>query len=332
MAPPDLSSYQLSEEESKRIFVSHILPAELGDTADASTRPTPVAATAQPLAVLAVGQTGAGKTRLAPALLAALSAAGHRPAHFIADTYKAYHPSYPELVKDAPQLASPATGPDARRWLAMAASEAVSRRLDVFLESACRHPFDFIQLARIFREANYRVEVALLAVPAALSRLGLLTRYYEKLPESHSGKLPVRLTPVKVHDDSYQGLLDAASFLDVSGIADQVVVVRRGNKVAFGWEKDGQATGSIAEAVQKERIRPLTPDEAKVAQTDIKKLQEHADAAEQVEQVVQLLKPLIGPAAETRSGGFPPLQDLEFGGVSGNATSSDAYILRLGSV
>lgn len=328
MAPPDLSSYILSPEESKRIFTTQILPAELGDGQDASSKPIP-SSISRPLAVLAVGQTGAGKTRLAPALLSALSAAGYRPAHFIADTYKAYHPAYAGIIKDTPHLASPATGPDARRWLAMAASEAVNRRLDVLLESACRHPDDFTQLARIFHDAGYRVEVALLAVPAGLSRLGILTRFYDKLPESHSGKLPVRLTPVKVHDESYQGLLDVAAFLDTSGVADQAIVVRRDNLVAFGWDKDGQAAGSIAEAVKTERNRPLTSDEARKAQADIQKLGQNPEAAQQLAEVTELLKPLIGPNAEANGGSFSPLRQLAFGR---DAAGPDAYVLRLGQV
>jgi hypothetical protein len=47
----------------------------------------------------------------------------------------------------------------------MAAAEAISRKLDVLLESACRHLDDFQELARMFGEAGYRIEVIVLAVP-----------------------------------------------------------------------------------------------------------------------------------------------------------------------
>ncbi|KAK3179407.1 hypothetical protein K4F52_009152 [Lecanicillium sp. MT-2017a] len=310
--PPDLSSYVLSDADSKRIFQNEILPAEFPQPLSASTRK-------QPLAVLAVGQTGAGKTLLAPAILAALDS---KPAHFIADTYKAYHPEYTRLMLSTPQHASPATGPDARRWLSMAAQEAALHRLDVVLESACRHPDDFCDLVTVFHAAGYRVEVVVLAVPAALSRLGILSRFYERKPEAQSRNLPVRLTPVKVHDDSYDGLLDAAKFLDKTGTANQVLVLRRGNLVAYG---DGDGVGGAAAAVEKERARPLTDAEMKTALDDIQNLSTHEEAKEQVEQVRALLRPLI----ETRDdAGFPELMALEFATRDGD--KSGKQVLRLG--
>lgn len=342
--PPDVSSYFLSDEESALIFRTGILPAEFpaelasgaatGSESESSRRPTP-------LAVLAVGQTGAGKTRLAPAVLSALaSSSGNRGlAHFIADTYKTYHPAYTRLMLSTPNLASPATGPDARRWLAMASAEAVRRHLDVLLESACRHPEDFTQLVSIFHDAGYRVEVVVLAVPEALSRLGILTRFYEKLPEAHSRNLPVRLTPKKVHDDSYVGLLDAATFLDQSASADQVLVVRRGNLVAYSEEKGADKKmakeGGIANAVRKERKRPLTKEEMKTALDDIQKLTTHEDIAEQLQQIRDLLQPLIAEDANTRENaheGFPELQALEFGRNGGEKHHTRGNILRLGQV
>ncbi|KAM3511517.1 hypothetical protein MY11210_004803 [Beauveria gryllotalpidicola] len=292
MPPPaDLSSYRLSDAESQRIFQEQILPAEF------PASPSPSPSTRQPpLAVLAVGQTGAGKTLLAPAILHALSPS--KPAHLIADTYKTYHPQYASLMQSsAPQHASPATGPDARRWLALAAGEAARRGVDVVLESACRHPDDFCALAAQFRAARYRVEVVVLAVPAALSRLGILARFYERKPEARSRGLPVRLTPAKVHDDSYAGLLHAARYLEESGAADQIVVVRRGNLVAYGWERAGGEAPKIAEAVERERERRLTEAERKMALEDMQRLGVYEGAKEQLEQVRELLKPLISDAA-----------------------------------
>lgn len=319
--PPDLSSYRLSDIDSQRIFQDEILPAEFPDD---TTAPTP-SPRRRPLAVLAVGQTGAGKTLLAPAVLTALaiSPPGCVPAHFIADTYKAYHPEYAQLMQTAPQHASPATGPDARQWLAMAAREAARRKVDVVLESACRHPDDFCELAALFQGAGYRVEVVVLAVPAALSRLGIMARFYENKPEAHSGKLPVRLTPVKVHDDSYAGLLHAAKYLDESGAADQVVVVRRGNLVAYGWEK-GSGEPAIAAAVDRERKQRLTKTEEKTALEDVKKLSAVEDAKAQLEQVQELLRPLI----EADSGNQTALVPIEFARDDGDKKGN--HVLRLG--
>lgn len=230
-----------------------------------------------------------------------------------------------------PHLASPATGTDARKWLAMASEEVVRRKLDVLLESACRHPDDFVQLARIFSEAGYRVEVVLLAVPAALSRLGILVRFYEKLPEGQSRNLPVRLTPAKVHDDSYAGLVDAARFLDESAVADQVLVGRRGNLVAYGDVKGQDGTmvdGGVERALRKERERPLTAQEMKTALDDVQKMSTHEDAAEQVEQVREMLRPLIEGDGQD---GWAELKPLTFG-KAGEEAGGTFNVLRLGQL
>lgn len=291
--PPDVSGYRLPEDEAARIFQTEILPAEF--PADINP-PVPDVH----LAVLVVGQTGAGKTLLAPTILKQI--ASKQPAHFIADTYKTYHPEYTKLMLTSPNLASPATGYDARKWLAMAAQEAVKRKRNVLLESACRHPDDFCELATIFDKAGYFIWVFVLAVPEPLSRIGTLTRFYEKRPEGQSRGLPVRLTPVKVHNDSYAGLLHAAKYLDEHRRSIHTVVVRRGNFYVDGAE-------SVEVKLQKERRRPLNKEEMQTALDDIQRLSTHEDTAEQLTQIRELLKPLIDGSSSEDD--FPELKSLD---------------------
>ncbi|KAI1393751.1 zeta toxin-domain-containing protein [Hypoxylon trugodes] len=320
-------SYMLSDDESRAIFERDIVPAELGHlsaTAELSVSANGDGRT--PLAVLLVGQTGAGKTRTAPAIKSAIERLRGRShlAHFVADTYKTYHPSYTTLLATRPGLASQATGPDARRWLNMAASVAAARRADVLLESAARYPEDFAQLACLFRTHGYRVEVAVMAVPAPLSRLGILTRFYEKLPEvGPGGRLPLRLTPRKVHDESYAGLLEAAAFVDSGqsneggtkgrGIVDQVVVVRRDNVVAYANERipDGawkRELGTEA-AIRQERGRPLTVYERMGAEFSLGKLRAMniPGLESQLKEIEGLLKPLLDTPNDSE---YAPLRPL----------------------
>ncbi|KAI1450713.1 zeta toxin-domain-containing protein [Annulohypoxylon stygium] len=318
----DPKSYLLSEEESRAIFERSIVPAELGTlppvtTNDNSGRNSNTNAGRTPLAVLIIGQTGAGKTRTAPLLKSSLTNLRfpNPLAHFVADTYKTYHPSYLSLLHTHPSIASAATGHDARRWLLMASRFAAERRADVLLESAARHPSDFIELAQEFRDHGYRVEVAILAVPAALSRLGILTRYHEKLPEAGpAGGLPVRLTPRKVHDESYAGLLEAAAFIDGEGgsVADQVVVVRRDNVVAYADERVNgvwRRGSGVAQALREERERPLTLVERTTAQESVSRLREmHVPGLEsQLEQIEELLKSLLVDSNDKTYASLRPL-------------------------
>ncbi|KAH8843394.1 hypothetical protein MCOR27_008661 [Pyricularia oryzae] len=273
-----LAKYVLTDAESETIFAEQIMPAELSHALDSGE--SPGSDSSSKVAVLLVGQTGAGKTRTAPLLHQAMTARNpsHRgPAHLIADTYKTYHPAYTDLMRQSPALASPATGPDARRWLAMACSRVAAAGADCLVESACRHPADFQDLVRIFQAAEYAVHVALLAVPEALSRLGILVRFHRVLPEARSRGLPLRLTPRPVHDATYAGLLIAATWLDREGraAADRVVVLRRGDWVAYkrdaGDHGDDQG---VASALLLERRRPLGEQEKARAIEDVKTLEE----------------------------------------------------------
>lgn len=112
-------------------------------------------------------------------------------------------PEYTTILKIAPHLAAPSTSTDARKWLDLASKWAIQRKVDVLLESACRHPEDFTSLISDFHTAGYKVLVALMAVPECLSLLGTMVRYFKRLPEAQAANVPLRVTPRKVHYETY---------------------------------------------------------------------------------------------------------------------------------
>lgn len=76
--------FVLEDTVSQKIFDDLIIQEELAHLKDVGHLTDGV----QPIAVFVVGQTGAGKTRLAADLLGAIQ--GRQPAHLIADVYKTY--------------------------------------------------------------------------------------------------------------------------------------------------------------------------------------------------------------------------------------------------
>ncbi|KAK2605324.1 hypothetical protein N8I77_008170 [Diaporthe amygdali] len=230
--PLEAKNYILDDRINQKIFDQLIVQEKLAHLKDVGHLNDGV----QPVVIFVVGQTGAGKTRLAGDLFGALKA--RQPAHFIPDVFKTYHPEYTTIIKTAPHLASSATNTDARKWLDQATKWAINRKVDVLIESACRHPDDFGSLISAFHDEGYRTLVALMAVPECLSLLGTMVRYYKRLPEAQSANIPLRLTPRKVHYETYakflqDGILAAADFIDNSTTATNVIVVRRNNLVAY---------------------------------------------------------------------------------------------------
>ncbi|KAK4200558.1 zeta toxin-domain-containing protein [Triangularia verruculosa] len=263
-------SWTLTQEQERQIFTTTILPLEITPFIP-PTPPTPPS-TPPPTAIILLGQTGSGKTRLAPLLSSSLSPSSP-PCHLIADTYKTHHPFYSPCLTAHPHLASQLASPSARVWLSMACSAAADAKIPVLVESACRHPSDFSEIVDIFSKAGYLVKVVILAVPKVLSRLGVLVRYHNKLPESMSRGLPLRLTPTKVHDESYGGCLEGAGWVDLHPTeVSEVVVVRRGGGVGYRnrsedskWATDPKAR----EGLEEQRRRGLTREERELAGKDL---------------------------------------------------------------
>ena len=333
-----------------------------GDSAaPAGARPED-AAPGRPVCIILAGQTGAGKSHAAPALAAALHNAyggdsatdSQRYCHLVADTHKPYHPAYAGLVADAsagkvpPGLASAATGFDARRWLARACSIAAGAPasqtgpgtppLPTLVESASRYPQDVVEMAGIFRRAGFHVCIVLLAVHAAQSRLGLLARYLDALSaadappvetqakagEDKKKKLPVRLTPRPVHDESYAGLAELASILDKesaggSSLADEVLILRRGNQVAYancygenGSNKWTTSPPGIGRALAAERARRGVTAESALLFADVARLKErHPERAAELDAFAAEYEAAMAAEGEGEAQGLGELSALD---------------------
>jgi hypothetical protein len=113
--------------------------------------------------------------------------------------------------------------------MAMAEAYLAKHRINAVVETTMRDPGDFLEPTAMFRRAGYRVEAAIMAVPAPLSRLGILTRYEDLVAADACG----RMVEVSNHDASYAGVLSCATAIDDERLVDEVSVWRRGNHLLY---------------------------------------------------------------------------------------------------
>ncbi len=249
---PDPRRYLLSDADSDRIFRGQIIPRELAHGVPQT----------DPVVVFVAGQPGAGKTKTTQMIQARLDERGGAIG-INSDFYKPFHPQYARLLREDDRNAAAYTSMDGRRWMAAAEHWAIEHRVDALIETTMRDPGDFAEPARMFRDAGYRVEVAVLAVPEAQSRLGIVHRYHEQVATMGHG----RLTLTANHDAAYTGVLQAATDIDHNRTVDAVAVYRRGNIELYAnhLRSDGawNAPPGARRAIEAERHRPWTPEETR---------------------------------------------------------------------
>lgn len=230
MAEVDRTRYLLSDARNEQIFQDLIVPAEYAG----------YPAQATPVVVFVAAQTGAGKTNTALMVEEALERRGGA-INIDLDVLKPYHPKYPSLMAADDTTAGAYTSIDGRRWMQKAQKWAITHRVDVIMESAMRLPDEFDQPARRFAAAGYRVEVAFLAVPAALSRLGVLDRYWQQVAAHGHGR-PIDPT---IHDACYTAIHREAEAIDAGTVPVHVTsVVRRGNTALYLNSRGPAARGA----------------------------------------------------------------------------------------
>ena len=162
----DADRFRLSEAQHQDIFERRIAPVVL-----ASAQPDP-----SPTAIVFGGQPGAGKS---PAID---SAARSHPSprglvQILGDDLRAFHPRYAELMATDDRTAAAYTDRDAGGWVEKLIASARERRLNLIIEGTMRRPEVVEATLGGLRDAGYRTEARVLAIPPELSWLGVLQRY-----------------------------------------------------------------------------------------------------------------------------------------------------------
>ncbi|MER5201172.1 zeta toxin family protein [Streptomyces sp. NPDC002755] len=213
----------------------------------------------QPVVVFVAGQAGSGKTLVMDLVQAALDQRGGA-VRVDRDTYKAVHPHYSAFLTEDVRTVGVRVRPETYRWQAEVEARARADRYDVVVEEALADPDAFKAAVAAYRRARYRIEFVALAVPEAVSQLGVLDRYLRLADEGRA-----RYVSWDNHDACARALVDVLTDIEAEHLADRIVVVRRGAQVLYVNEHTagGQWTGSpgAREALLAERGRKWTPAE-----------------------------------------------------------------------
>ncbi|MFF3558251.1 zeta toxin family protein [Streptomyces tsukubensis] len=211
------------------------------------------------MVVFVLGQPGSGKTLVMDVVHAALGRRGG-VVRVDRDAYKDHHPGYHGFLAEDVRTAGVRVREETYRWRAEAEEQARAERFDVVVEEALPDPDGWRVALMTWRRAGYRVEVVALAVPVAVSQLGVLDRYLRLAEEGRA-----RYVSWANHDACAAALPPALGTVETGLLADRVTVVRRGADVVYVNElgPDGRwrRPASAAEAVVAERARPWTAAE-----------------------------------------------------------------------
>ncbi|MFD3782241.1 zeta toxin family protein [Streptomyces sp. NPDC058612] len=242
MAAPGVDYHRLSAEEHRWIFDELIAPSYLSG----------VVARDDPRAVYVLGQPGAGRTAVATMVRRAMRAGTTR---LVGDDFKVSHPDYLRLLNEDPRSAGAAIRADYRAWFAEAEEYIRRRRGDVLLEAAPGGIPEFLASALPFRHAGYPVELVVLAVREADSRLATALRYARAQRLGING----RFTSRSGHDRCFHALTDIVGLASGHPAVAAVTLIRRDGQALLRSERGGP---QLAWALAAERARPYTEAEA----------------------------------------------------------------------
>jgi hypothetical protein len=246
-----------------------------------------------PLVGYLMSQPGGGKSESAHRWRPLLP--DRRPVRIVGDDYKVFHPAYLTLLERDPRTAGSLIRPYYQAWQAWTEDFVRQRRGDAVIEIAPGSAEQFLDSAAAFRKAGYRVELVVLAVRAADSRLGTAMRHARAIGV---GGPPARFTSASGHDRCFAAVADAAQAAERGAVADSVTVRRRDGTVLYRADRgtaESTRLGAL-EAVRAERSRRYSDMEAAQFRADLAWLRkELPDHGAELDEIAELARPLLPP-------------------------------------
>ncbi|NUK53386.1 zeta toxin family protein [Streptomyces lunaelactis] len=277
---PGVDYHRLSAEEHRWVFDELIAPSYLNN----------IVGRDDPRAAYVLGQPGAGKLLAARMVRRAMRPGTTR---LVGDDFKVSHPDYFQLLGDDPRTAGAAIRADYRAWFARAEQYVRDRRGDVLIEAAPGSLEEFLASALPYATGGYPVELVVLAVREADSRLATALRYARALQIGGTG----RFTSRSGHDTCFRALVDVVAVAERHPQIAAITVIRRDGQALLRHEAGG--AGRASWALTAERLRPYTEQEAaaflRLHQALRRALPRHRA---ELDEIATLARPLMPPGVQ----------------------------------
>lgn len=171
----------------------------------------------KPLAIILGGQPASGKSKLTD-----IAESEHDGRKFLSvngDLYRAYHPEYGNLIKNAQKYSSD-TQIFSNVFTEKLIDEAIKRKCDIIIEGTMRNPNVPKMTANLFRKEGYKVEAYAIAAPDVITRLGIYLRFQEEVNRKSVG----RLAEIEPHDAAVIGLPKSLDLLFKEKLVDRISI------------------------------------------------------------------------------------------------------------
>ncbi len=226
---------------------------------------------ATPHIVILGGQPGAGKSFLARSACARFFD-GKPVAVLNGDNYRFEHPHAIEILMNDDKLFAERTDPDVRVWTQRLLAAAATNRRNILFEGTMRNKEPLMGTISRLSGDGYRVDVSVLAVPASISRLGIIDRYeHEKALFGYA-----RWTPMQSHDEAYRNLPETVAAIESKSPIDSINIYNRQEDLLYftggktpSSDIAAQCFKCAAEAISWERNRDLSENERRTLEDAI---------------------------------------------------------------
>ena len=139
-----------------------------------------------PTAVITGGQPGSGKSSLTAIALSQFRDSGYVLVD--ADKLRPFHPDYRRLMLTDDRNAANRTHADCGPWANRLLHDGVQGRRNIIIDQTSRDPEALAKMTAGLRQAGYRIELHVMAVPTAVSEQRIHERYEGQKEASGFGR------------------------------------------------------------------------------------------------------------------------------------------------